>query len=159
MQQNPTPMKLKSLADGRILLDSGSAWEPLMGYSRAVVAGDTIHVAGCVGVEADGSYSSSLSRQTARCMERIEEALRALGAGVGEIVRARIYTTRIEDWRDIASVLGPIFAATRPANSLLGVAALVDPAALVEIEVDAWTGSAARRGSALPGASDATASS
>lgn len=113
-----------------------------MGYSRAVRAGDTVHVAGCVGIELDGGYSPSLKRQTERCLERIAEALRSFGLGLDAIVRLRIYTTRIAEWEEIASVMGPRFEPTRPANALIGVAALVDADAWIEIECDAWTGAA-----------------
>lgn len=133
-------MPIRTLHDGRELLDSGSVWEPVMGYSRAVRAGDTIHVAGCVGLEADGSYSADLGRQTARCMERIADALAAFGAESQAIVRLRIYTTRIAEWREIAAVLGPIFSSSRPANALIGIAELIDERALIEIEADAWIG-------------------
>lgn len=131
-------MPIRTLHDGRELLDSGSVWEPVMGYSRAVRAGDTIHVAGCVGLEADGSYSADLRRQTERCMERISEALAAFGADAEAIVRVRIYTTRVAEWREIAAVLGPLFAVNRPANALIGVAELIDERAAIEIEADAW---------------------
>jgi enamine deaminase RidA (YjgF/YER057c/UK114 family) len=140
-------MQLRTLPDGRVLLDSGSRWEPLMGYSRAVRAGRTIHVAGCVGIESDGRYADSLRRQTERCIERIDEALAPFGVGVDAIVRLRIYTTSIERWEEIAAVVGPRFATTRPANALIGVAALIDTAALVEIEAEAW---AAEDGSVAP---------
>lgn len=138
----PSPaMPLRTLDDGRILLDSGSSWEPRMGYSRAVRAGGSIHVSGCVGIEADGRYDPSLRRQTERCIERIAEALAAFGASIDSVVRVRIYTTCIVEWEEIAAIMGPRFGATRPANTLLGVSALVDEQALIEIEADAWIGS------------------
>ncbi|MCA9291296.1 MAG: RidA family protein [Phycisphaerales bacterium] len=123
---------------GRERLDTNTPWEPRMGYSRAVRTGPTIHVAGCVGINADGTYPPGLDAQTRRCVERIADALGAFGATLADITRVRIYTTCIERWEEIASVMGPTFTDIRPANTLLGVSALVDPAALVEIEADAW---------------------
>ena len=111
-----------------------------MGYSRAVQAGPLIHVAGCVGILPDGTYPDGLAAQSRRCVERIEEALAALGASLDDVVRVRIYTTRIGDWEQIAGVMGPAFAERRPANTLVEVSALVDEQALVEIEAEAWTG-------------------
>lgn len=133
-------MNLITLPDGRIRLDSGSAWEPVMGYSRAVRTGSFIHVSGCVGLERDGTYAASLRRQTQRCMERIQEALDAFEWTLDSLVRLRIHTTRIQQWREIASVLGPMLDGIRPTNALLGVASLIDEAALIEIEADAWAG-------------------
>ncbi|HMN97191.1 MAG TPA: Rid family hydrolase [Phycisphaerales bacterium] len=86
-----------------------------------------------------------MRRQTERCLERIEEALDAFSSGLDAVVRVRIYTTRIEAWEEIAEVMGPRFARTRPANVLVGVAALIDPAALIEIEADAWVAGADSR--------------
>lgn len=116
-----------------------------MGYSRAVLAGETVHVAGCVGIESAGHYDPSLRRQTERCLERIAEALASFDLGLAAIVRVRVYTTRIAQWEEIAAVMGPRFQETRPANALIGVAALVDAEALIEIEADAWTGAALER--------------
>jgi len=133
-------LHLITLPDGRVRLDSGSPWEPVMGYSRAVRTGPFIHVSGCVGLEHNGTFAASLSRQTERCMERIGEALGAFGWTLDSLVRLRIYTTRIQEWREIASVLGPMLDGIRPTNALLGVASLIDEAALIEIEADAWMG-------------------
>lgn len=118
-------------------LDSGSTWEPVMGYSRAVQAGPWISVAGCVGIRDDGTYPEGLQAQTARCIERIEQALAQFDAGLEHVVKIRIYTTAIADWEQIAAVCGPTFADIRPANVLVEVAGLVD-GALVEIEAEAW---------------------
>ena len=108
-----------------------------MGYSRAVQAGPMIWVAGCVGINPDGTYPEELTAQTRRAVERIEEALKALDATLADIVKVRIYTTAIDRWEEIAQVMGPTFAEIRPANVLVEVAKLVD-GALVEIEAEAW---------------------
>ncbi len=110
-----------------------------MGYSRAVQAGPLVTVAGCVGLEEDGTYATTLTAQTRRCVERIEDALRAFDLDLSHIVKVRIYTTNIDRWEEIAEVMGPTFDATRPANLLVEVARLVD-GALVEIEAEAWRG-------------------
>lgn len=111
-----------------------------MGYSRAVLYGRNLAISGCVGIEPDGSYAPTLEGQTRRSIARVIEALAAFNLDLRRIVRLRIYTTRVEEWESIAAVLGPLFEPIRPANTLLGVAALVDPRALIEIEADAWLG-------------------
>ncbi len=113
-----------------------------MAYSRAVRVGPWVLVAGCLGVEADGTYASSLTRQTERSLERVDDALRAFDATLEQVVRIRIYTTTISRWAEIAPAIEPRFAATRPANVMVGVAELAHPDSLVEIEVDAWVGEA-----------------
>lgn len=123
--------------DGRRRLDTGSPWEPRMGYSRAVQAGPMIWVAGCVGLNSDGTYPAGLVDQTRRCVERIADALAAFDADLSHVVKVRIYTTAIDRWEEIAEVMGPVFGDIRPANVLVEVSKLVDEA-LVEIEAEAW---------------------
>lgn len=125
--------------DGRRRLETGSPWEPRMGYSRAVQAGPFIVVSGCVGIREDGSYPEDLESQTRRCVERIADALSAFDATLEQIIKVRIYTTEISRWEEIAAVMGPTFADIRPANLLVEVSGLVDEA-LVEIEAEAWVG-------------------
>ena len=110
-----------------------------MGYSRAVQAGPLVTVAGCVGIEEDGTYAEDLAGQTRRCVQRIEDALRAFDMDLSHVVKVRIYTTDITRWEEIAEVMGPTFGDIRPANLLVEVARLVDDA-LVEIEAEAWRG-------------------
>ena len=131
-------MKRVELTDGRIRVDSGSPWEPKMGYSRAMRSGPLITVAGCVGIREDGSYPDTLEAQTRCALSRIQAALQALDADLNQIIRVRIYTTCIDRWEEIAVVMGPAFEDTRPPNVLVEVAKLVDPEALIEIEADAW---------------------
>lgn len=128
---------LISRPDGSRRLDTGSPWEPRMGYSRAVQAGPLIVVSGCVGILPDGRYPTSLEDQTRRCVVRIEEALAAFGASLQQVIKVRIYTTNIDRWEEIAAVMGPTFDEIRPANLLVEVSKLVDDA-LVEIEAEAW---------------------
>ena len=124
-------------SDGRRRLETDSPWEPRMGYSRAVQAGPMIWVAGCVGINADGTWPEGLTAQTRRCLERIEEALEPFSASLDHVVKVRIYTTTIDRWEEIAVVMGPAFEGIRPANVLVEVAKLVDDA-LVEIEAEAF---------------------
>ncbi|MCH2160787.1 MAG: RidA family protein [Phycisphaerales bacterium] len=135
-----TPGKVVTGPDGRRRLDSGSPWEPKMGYSRAVQAGPMIWVAGCVGINPDGTYPAGLTEQTRRCVQRIAEALEAFDADLSHVVKVRIYTTVIDRWEEIAEVMGPTFRDIRPANVLVEVSKLVDDA-LVEIEAEAWASS------------------
>ncbi len=133
------PGRVVELPNGHRRLDTESPWEQRMGYSRAVQAGPLVSVAGCVGVLADGKYPPSLESQTLRCVERIEDALRAFGMDLSHVIKVRIYTTDIARWEEIARVMGPTFDAIRPANLLVEVARLVDDA-MVEIEAEAWRG-------------------
>ena len=108
-----------------------------MGYSRAVRSGNCIAITGTVGVNADGTYSPELGEQTRRSLDIIIAALHALGSDVRHVIRTRIYTTQIEKWEQISKVHGKIFGEIRPATTLVGVAKLIDEAALIEIEADA----------------------
>lgn len=122
---------------GRICVSTGSKWEPLMGYSRAVRVGNQIAITGTVGVNADGTYSPDIGEQTRRSLDIILAALHALSSDVRHVIRTRIYTTKIEQWEAIAKVHGNIFGEIRPATTLVGIAKLIDDAALIEIEADA----------------------
>ena len=132
-----TPHRIVQQSPVRRRLDSGSKWEPVMGYSRAVQTGPLICVAGCVGIDDDGNLGDGLTEQTRLCVARIRTALEALDASLANVIRVRIYTTCIDRWEEIAAVMGPTFGDIRPANALVEVAKLVD-GALVEIEADAW---------------------
>jgi enamine deaminase RidA (YjgF/YER057c/UK114 family) len=108
-----------------------------MGYSRAVRMGNLIAITGTVGVNSDGTYSADIGDQTRRSLDIIIAALHALGSDVRHVIRTRIYTTRLEQWEAIANVHGNVFGEIRPATTLVGVAKLIDDAALIEIEADA----------------------
>lgn len=122
---------------GRMCASSGSSWEPKMGYSRAVRSGNFIAVTGTVGIQADGSYSSSLADQTARSLAIVRAAIEALGGRIEEVIRTRIYVTDIRRWEDVAHVHGQVFGEIRPATTIVEVARLIDDQALIEIEADA----------------------
>ncbi|HEV7735098.1 MAG TPA: RidA family protein [Candidatus Binatia bacterium] len=123
--------------NGRTLASTGSAWEPKMGYSRAVRAGSAVAVTGTVGLEADGSFAPSLGAQTRRALTIIQAAIEALGGRIEDVVRTRIYVTDIARWQEVAEVHGAVFRDIRPATTIVQVARLIDDAALIEIEADA----------------------
>lgn len=115
-------------------ITSGSKWEPLLGYSRAVVAGNTIYVSGTCGVEADGSVAPDMYGQAKRALQIIEAALAEAGAGMKDVVRTRIFVTDASKFDDIAKAHGEIFSEIRPATTIVEVSRLVDACFLVEIE-------------------------
>jgi enamine deaminase RidA (YjgF/YER057c/UK114 family) len=122
---------------GRRCASSGSKWEPIMGYSRAVRSGNFIAVTGTVGINADGSYSTSLTDQTRRSLAIIRAALEALGGKLEHVIRTRMFVTDVSKWEQVAQAHGEVFRDIRPATSILEVAKLIDSAAQIEIEADA----------------------
>ena len=122
---------------GRKCASSGSKWEPIMGYSRAVRSGNTIAVTGCVGINPDGTYSKSFGDQTARSLAIIQAAVEALGGKLEHIIRTRMYVTDVSKWEEVARVHGSVFKDIRPATTIVEVARLIDGDALIEIEADA----------------------
>lgn len=121
---------------GRQTASSGSKWEPIMGYSRAVRSGNVIAVTGTVGINADGTYSPSVGDQTRRSLEIIRAAIEALGGRIDQVIRTRMFVTDVSKWEEVARVHGEIFAQIRPATSILQVAKLIDADAQIEIEAD-----------------------
>jgi enamine deaminase RidA (YjgF/YER057c/UK114 family) len=116
---------------------SGSKWEPIMGYSRAVRSGNLIAVTGCVGVNADGSYDKTVGEQAARSLAIIRATIEALGGRLEHVIRTRMYVTDVGQWEQVARVHGDVFKEIRPATTIVEVARLIDDAALIEIEADA----------------------
>ena len=125
---------------GRKTASSGSKWEPIMGYSRAVRAGNWIAVTGSVGINADGTYSSSMGEQTRRSLAIVRAAIEALGGRIENVIRTRMFVTDVSKWEEVARVHGEVFAEIRPATSILEVAKLIDADAQIEIEADAVVG-------------------
>jgi enamine deaminase RidA (YjgF/YER057c/UK114 family) len=121
----------------RLYASTGSAWEPLIGYSRAVRVEDTIYVTGTVGVEPDGSFAPNAKAQARRALTIVLAAIEALGGKAADVVRTRLYLTDITQWKEVGEIHGEIFSTYRPATTLVQVARLIDAAALVEIEADA----------------------
>ncbi len=124
----------------RINISSGAKWEPLVGYSRAVRIGPHVWVAGTTAAGADGRALcvGDPAGQTRHILQSIDRALNQAGAAITDVVRTRIFVTRIEDWEAIGRVHGEFFGAIRPACTLVAVARLVDPELLVEIEAEAY---------------------
>ena len=122
----------------RSLISSGSPYEPVVGFSRAVVVGPHIYVAGTAPIMPEGAEPpADAYGQARRCLEIILAALEQAGAGAEHVVRTRVYLTRVEDFEQVGRAHGEVFAASRPANTTLVVEGLVDPRWLVEIEADA----------------------
>ncbi len=125
---------------GRKCASSGSKWEPIMGYSRAVRSGNQIAVTGTVGVNADGTYSKSLGDQARRSLAIVRAAIEALGGKIENVIRTRMYVTDVTKWEEVAKVHGEIFGEIRPATTIVEVAKLIDADAQIEIEADAVIG-------------------
>jgi len=111
-----------------------------MGYSRAVRAGNLIAVTGTVGINADGTYSTSLGEQARRSREISRAAIEARGGRMENVIRTRMFVTDVSKWEEVARVHGEVFAEIRPATSILEVAKLIDADAQIEIEADAVVG-------------------
>jgi enamine deaminase RidA (YjgF/YER057c/UK114 family) len=125
----------------RRLISSGSPFEPVVGFSRAVVAGNEVFVSGTAPVMPDGSDPPAHAYgQALRCFEIILAALAEAGARPEDVVRTRMYLVRAGDWEEVARAHAEIFREVRPAATAVVVAALLDPRWLVEIEADALLG-------------------
>ena len=116
---------------------SGSKWEPIMGYSRAVRSGNVIAVTGTVGVNADGTYAKTMGEQARRSLAIIAAAIEALGGNLKHVIRTRMYVTDVSQWEQVARVHGEVFANIRPATTIVEVPKLIDKDAMIEIEADA----------------------
>jgi enamine deaminase RidA (YjgF/YER057c/UK114 family) len=123
----------------RQLYSSGTSWEPVVGYSRAVRVDGRIWVSGTTSTGSDGSIvgKGDPYAQAKQAIANIERALAAAGAVLADVVRTRIFVTDIAHWQDIGRAHGEAFANIRPATTMVEVARLIDPDLLVEIEADA----------------------
>ena len=132
-------------APNRLNIRSGSPWEPVAGYSRAVRLGHFIAVSGTTAVSASGEVvgGQDVYLQSRQCLETIRIALEKAGASLEDVVRTRIYTTDISQWEAIARAHREVFGSIAPATSMVEVRRLINPALLVEIEADAITGDGA----------------
>jgi enamine deaminase RidA (YjgF/YER057c/UK114 family) len=123
----------------RTKIFSGTPWEPKVGYARAVMVGDTVHVSGTTGTDPTGKVLApgDAYAQAVQTIRNIENALKRLGLGLEHVVRTRIYLTQIDHWEEVAKAHAEFFGEVHPATSLVGVSRLVDPEMLVEIEAEA----------------------
>jgi len=126
-----------SRVGGRQIVSTRTRWEPVIGYSRAVRAGNWILVTGTIGLRSDGSCPDSAAEQMRMSMETVIAAVVALGGRREDIVRTRIYVTDIGLWEEVGRIHAEFLADVRPATTMIGIASLAHEKAVLEVEADA----------------------